>query len=398
MTSIQANKQKAEAALQDVEKVTKAVLAEPSNALVTLQEADAPASDQIKKRMAELDMSDTQSIISFGSNAQTELQQISQSMLAGVRNKDVGPAGDSLRGIVSTIRGFSVSELDVRRKQSWWERLLGRAAPMAKFVARFEDVQGQIDKITDDLLAHEHVLLKDIESLDLLYEKTLNFYDELALYIVAGEEKLAELDTKTIPAKEAEVSAASEEDGVMKAQELRDMRSARDDLERRVHDLKLTRQVTMQSLPSIRLVQENDKSLVTKINSTLVNTVPLWETQLAQAVTIQRSAEAAGAVRDANDLTNELLTSNAENLRSANKVIRQEMDRGVFDIEAVKKANADLIGTIQESLEIADEGKRKRAEAETELQTMEAELKATLAAATAKRTGLGDAAGTSVPK
>ena len=398
MTSIQANKQKAEAALQDVEKVTKAVLAEPSNALVTLQEADAPASEQIKKRMAELDMSDTQSIISFGSNAQTELQQISQSMLAGVRNKDVGPAGDSLRGIVSTIRGFSVSELDVRRKQSWWERLLGRAAPMAKFVARFEDVQGQIDKITDDLLAHEHVLLKDIESLDVLYEKTLNFYDELALYIAAGEEKLAELDTKTIPAKEAEVSASSEEDGVMKAQELRDMRSARDDLERRVHDLKLTRQVTMQSLPSIRLVQENDKSLVTKINSTLVNTVPLWETQLAQAVTIQRSAEAAGAVRDANDLTNELLTSNAENLRSANKVIRQEMERGVFDIEAVKKANADLIGTIQESLEIADEGKRKRAEAETELQTMEAELKATLAAATAKRTGLGDAAGTSVPK
>ena len=275
MTSIQANKQKAEAALQDVEKVTKAVLAEPSNALVTLQEADASASEQIKKRMAELDMSDTQSIISFGSNAQTELQQISQSMLAGVRNKDVGPAGDSLRGIVSTIRGFSVSELDVRRKQSWWERLLGRAAPMAKFVARFEDVQGQIDKITDDLLAHEHVLLKDIESLDVLYEKTLNFYDELALYIAAGEEKLAELDTKTIPAKEAEVSAASEEDGVMKAQELRDMRSARDDLERRVHDLKLTRQVTMQSLPSIRLVQENDKSLVTKINSTLVNTVPL---------------------------------------------------------------------------------------------------------------------------
>ena len=402
MTSIQANKQKAEAALQDVEKVTKAVLAEPSNALVTLQDADAPASEQIKKRMAELDMSDTQSIISFGSNAQTELQQISQSMLAGVRNKDVGPAGDSLRGIVSTIRGFSVSELDVRRKQSWWERLLGRAAPMAKFVARFEDVQGQIDKITDDLLAHEHVLLKDIESLDVLYEKTLNFYDELALYIAAGEEKLAELDTKTIPAKEAEVSASSEEDGVMKAQELRDMRSARDDLERRVHDLKLTRQVTMQSLPSIRLVQENDKSLVTKINSTLVNTVPLWETQLAQAVTIQRSAEAAGAVRDANDLTNELLTSNAENLRSANKVIRQEMERGVFDIEAVKNANADLIGTIQESLEIADEGKRKRAEAETEteteLQTMEAELKATLAAATAKRTGLGDAAGTSVPK
>ena len=121
----------------------------------------------------------------------------------------------------------------------------------------------------------------------------------------------------------------------------RDAQTARDDLERRVHDLKLTRQVTMQSLPSIRLVQENDKSLVTKINSTLVNTVPLWETQLAQAVTIQRSAEAAEAVREANDLTNELLTANAENLRSANKMISEEMERGVFEIEAVKKANAD---------------------------------------------------------
>ena len=141
----------------------------------------------------------------------------------------------------------------------------------------------------------------------------------------------------------------------------------------------------MQSLPSIRLVQENDKSLVTKINSTLVNTVPLWETQLAQAVTIQRSVEAAAAVRDANDLTNELLTSNAQNLRESNKVIRTEMERGVFDIEAVKQANADLIGTIQESLQIADEGKARRASAEKDLQEMEANLRDTLASAKAAK-------------
>ena len=169
----------------------------------------------------------------------------------------------------------------------------------------------------------------------------------------------------------------------MKAQELRDLRAARDDLERRVHDLKLTRQVTMQSLPSIRLVQENDKSLVTKINSTLVNTVPLWETQLAQAVTIQRSREAAEAVREAGDLTNELLTANAKNLRQANEVVRTEMERGVFDIEAVKTANAELIATIEDSLRIADEGKRKRAEAETELVALEAKLRDTLASARA---------------
>jgi uncharacterized protein YaaN involved in tellurite resistance len=393
-------RQKAKAVLKDVEAVSRAILPVPSeaNAIVPLEKADAPQSAEITRRMAEIDMGDTQSIVSFGSAAQAELQVISQSMLQGVRNKDVGPAGDSLRGIVTTIRGFSVSELDVRRERSWWEKLLGRAAPFAKFTAKFEQVQGQIDKITDDLLSHEHTLLKDIKSLDLLYEKTLAFYDELALYIAAGEAKLKDLDDKDIPAKEAAVQAAPENDQVMKAQELRDLRAARDDLERRVHDLKLTRQVTMQSLPSIRLVQENDKSLVTKINSTLVNTVPLWETQLAQAVTIQRSAEAAAAVRDANDLTNELLTANAKNLRESNKMIRQEMERGVFDIEAVKKANADLIGTIEESLAIADEGKAKRARAEEELKKMEAELRDTLASAKARKTGVGENAGSAVPK
>ncbi|MEH6832805.1 toxic anion resistance protein [Sulfitobacter sp.] len=396
----EAIREKAAQSLALVEEVTAVVLPEPAdaNAVITLEQADAPQSAEIRSRMDELDMGDTQSIISFGSAAQAELQEISQAMLQDVRNKDVGPAGDSLRGIVTTIRGFSVSELDVRRDRSWWEKLIGRAAPFAKFTAKFEKVQSQIDKITDNLLSHEHTLLKDIKSLDMLYEKTLQFYDELALYIAAGEAKVAELDATVIPAKEAEVQAAAENDQVMVAQELRDLRSARDDLERRVHDLKLTRQVTMQSLPSIRLVQENDKSLVTKINSTLVNTVPLWETQLAQAVTIQRSFEAAKAVREANDLTNELLTSNAKNLRSSNKIIREEMERGVFDIEAVKAANADLIGTIEESLQIADAGKAKRAAAEVDLKEMEAKLRDTLASAKAKKTGLGETAGGAVPR
>ena len=381
-------------ALAEIEKVTAMVLPEPGTAIVALEAAPAPQADAIRKRMAELDMANTQSIISFGSAAQAELQVISQEMLAGVKNKDAGPAGDSLRDIVSTIRGFSVSELDVRRKASWWERLLGRAAPFAKFVARFETVQGQIDKITNSLLTHEHTLLKDIKSLDMLYSKTLNFYDELALYIAAGEAKIKDIDAKDIPAKEAAVAAAPENDQVKVAQELRDLRSSRDDLDRRVHDLKLTRQVTMQSLPSIRLVQENDKSLVTKINSTLVNTVPLWETQLAQAVTIQRSREAAESIRAANDLTNELLTANAENLQVANKTVRTEMERGVFDIDAVKKANATLIATINESLAIADEGRTKRAAAEVDLKKMEADLRDTLASAKARKDGVGTNAGT----
>ncbi|MBP8930762.1 MAG: toxic anion resistance protein [Paracoccus sp.] len=374
----------AEAALDEIKTVTAMVLPEPPAAAPTLTGAEPAVAEEIRRRIAELDIRDSGSIVHFGARAQNELQEISQAMLADVKNKDVGPAGESLRDIVTTIRGFSVSELDVRRERSWWEKLLGRTAPFAKFVANYEKVQSQIDRISSDLDGHQHRLLKDIKSLDVLYERTLNFYDELALYIAAGEEKLAQIDRDEIPAKAEAVEAAAENDKVMAAQELRDLRSARDDLERRVHDLKLTRQVTMQSLPSIRLVQENDKSLVTKINSTLVNTVPLWETQLAQAVTIQRSAEAARAVKDANDLTNDLLTANAKNLRQANSQIRTQIERGVFDIEAVRTANAELISTIEDSLRIADEGRTRRAAAEEDLKVMETELRKSLSSASAR--------------
>jgi len=379
-------KASAEAAMDEIRSVTSVVFPDPPPQTPLLSEAAGPMAEEIRKRIAEIDIKDTASIVHFGARAQNELQEISQAMLADVRNKDVGPAGESLRDIVTTIRGFSVSELDVRRERSWWERLTGRAAPFAKFVANYEEVQSQIDRISSELDSHQHRLLKDIRSLDLLYDRTLAFYDELALYIAAGDEKLVQLAAEDIPAKEKTIEAAAEDDKVMAAQELRDLRAARDDLERRVHDLKLTRQVTMQSLPSIRLVQENDKSLITKINSTLVNTVPLWETQLAQAVTIQRSAEAARAVKEANDLTNDLLTANAKNLRQANATIRSQVERGVFDIESVRSANAELIATIEDSLRIADEGKARRAAAEEELTAMEGQLRQTLASASATQT------------
>lgn len=328
----------------------------------------------VATRMAELELGNAHSIIHFGASAQAGLQAISQEMLGDVRNKDVGKAGDTLRDMVTSLRGFSTSELDPNRPPSWWEKLLGKAKPAAAFVARYEQVRDQIDRITHELLQHETVLLKDIKSLDKLYERTLAFYRELALYIKAGEEKLRELDEKTIP-QFAEQAGAGTSDNLLAAQKLRDLRSQRDDLERRVHDLKLTRQVTMQSLPSIRLVQENDKALVNRINSALVNTVPLWETQLAQAVTIQRSQEAANTIRSVNDLTNELLTRNAENLRTANRTVREQNERGVFDMEAIKQANSNLIATIEESLQIADEGRHKRAQAEQELQEMEGVLR-----------------------
>ena len=375
-------RRRAEDAQKAIDEVTSVVLPEPASDEFRLNEADAGTAQAIRQRMDEIDLKDSGSIVRFGTRAQSGLQEISQKMLADVRSKDVGPAGESLREIVTTIRGFSTSELDLRRDRSWWERLLGRSAPFAKFVANYEKVQTQIDRVTGDLEGHEQRLLKDIKSLDILYERTLNFYDELALYISAGEEKLCELDEENIPARATELDAAADPDQVMEAQGLRDLRALRDDLERRVHDLRLTRQVTMQSLPSIRLVQENDKALVTRINSTLVNTVPLWETQLAQGVTIQRSAEAARAVREATDLTNQLLTRNAENLRQANTAIRTETERGVFDIEAVRTANAELIATIEDSLRIADEGRARRAAAEGELTKMEDDLRDALASAT----------------
>lgn len=364
-----------------IDTLTATPLPAPAPEVVPLSAALGPQAQAITQRLGELDMANTQTIIAFGAAAQSDLRAISQEMLSGVKAKDLGPAGQSLAEIVSTIRGFSGSELNANRRRSWWERLTGAAAPLAQFIARYEQVQLQIDKITENLLSHETVLLKDIKALDLLYTKTLSFYDELALYIAAGQAKLHVLDTTDLPALEAAVTTAP--DPVKAAQSLRDMRMARDDLERRVYDLQLTRTVTMQALPSIRLVQENDKSLVGKINATLINTVPLWETRLAQALTIQRSREAADAVRAANDLTNDLLTQNAQSLGEANKVVRTEMERGVFDIAAVKAANDTLIATIQDSLAIADAGKAKRAEAADELAKMEAALKDTLAAAKA---------------
>ncbi|MEM7669732.1 MAG: toxic anion resistance protein, partial [Pseudomonadota bacterium] len=330
MTDIQ---QKAVAVAQQAE-AELAPLPEAKGELVPVTVEAAAEDAEITKRMAELDMSSTQSIIKFGSGAQHKLTALSDQMLEGVRNKDVGPAGDSLREMVTTIRGFDTSELDPNAKRSWWEKLFAKATPIADFVARYEGVQGQIDMITDNLLGHETVLLKDVKFLDRLYEETLTFYDEIGLYIGAGEGVLDRLDRQDIPAKEADVQAAPEEDGVMKAQELRDLRAARDELERRVHDMKLTRQVTMQSLPSIRLVQENDKSLINKINSVLTNTVPLWKNQLAQGIAIFHSKEAAGDIKAATDLTNDLLKSNAETLQQANREVRTQMERGIFDIEA----------------------------------------------------------------
>ena len=345
--------------------------------------APAPAQDQqqVAALAAQLDLRDSNSIIFFGGKAQEQLTTISDKMLEGVRNKDTGPAGSALNEMVAVLRGFNLDELDPNKKPGFFAKLFGAAKPLVKIVQQYETVRNQIDDISDALERHKTQLLTDIAGLDRLYTANLDYFHTLELYIAAGEAKLQKVDTEELPALEREVTTSED---MVKAQTLRDLRSSRDDLERRVHDLKLTRQVTMQSLPSIRLVQENDKGLITKINSTLVNTVPLWRQQLAQAITIYRSGEAAKTVKAATDLTNQLLEANADNLRQANAQTRAEIERGVFDIETVKKANQTLIATIEDSLRIADEGRRRRQEAAVQLEACETELRQALASAQAR--------------
>ena len=365
----------------EIENVEQIAAAVPRRDIVAL--ADAPPAEQaeIKGLLAELDLTDSSSIMHFGAKAQQQLTLVSDQMLEGVRGKDTGAAGESLNQMVGTLRGFDVEALDPNAKPGFFARLFGNAGkPIVKFLQEYEEVRDHIDRITLDLERHKTRLLTDVTSLDRLYDANLSYFRELEHYIAAGEAKLADLDRETIPALARKVESESD---MVQAQNLRDLRGARDDLERRVHDLRLTRQVAMQALPSIRLVQENDKGLINKINSTLVNTVPLWRQQLAQAVTIYRSGRAAETVRAATDLTTDLLRANAENLKQANAEARRQIERGVFDIETVKQANQALIETIEESLRIADEGKRARAAASQELQQMESDLRKTLAAASA---------------
>jgi uncharacterized protein YaaN involved in tellurite resistance len=334
----------------------------------------------LQDALAQLDINDRKSIIYFGSTAQEKLDEISNRMIEGVQNKDIGGAGAVLTEMVMTIRGFDMEALDPNQKQSWWKKFTGSPKPIAKFLQEYEDIRDQIDVITNNLEKHKSQLMRDIVSLDKLYDANLDYFRDLEIFITAGETKLEELVEKIIP----EFEAKTNDNEMMSIQELKEIRGFNDELERRVHDLRLSRQVTMQSLPSIRLIQENDKSLISKITSTMVNTVPLWRNQLAQTVTIFRSHDTAKALRDAGDLTNELLERNAQGLRDANYEIRTQMERGIFDMKSIVKANETFIATLDDSLKIAQEGKAMRASALIELERTEKELKEALMATKAK--------------
>ncbi len=371
---------------KELKSETKKVFEEVGDALgkdlIIYEEASEKDKTKIDVLAKEIKDDDPRSVIFFGSKAQEQINAVSDSMLEGVRNKDLGKSGDALNNLVTAIKGFDVDALNPNVKQGFFAKLFGFASPAVKFLGKYEEVRSQVDRITDDLEKHKAQLLTDITALERLYDVNFDYFNELELYIAAGVKKLKEFDEIIIPKLQEEAKNSGK---MAKSLNLQDVITTRNDLERRVHDLRLTRQVAMQALPSIRMVQENDKNLVSKINSTLVNTVPLWKNQLAQTITIYRSSQAAKSVKKASDLTNELLEENAKNLKEANKEIRREVERGVYDIETIKKANQTLIEAINESIEIAEQGKIARAKAEGELQLLEDQLKKSLLQAAEKK-------------
>ena len=342
---------------------------------------DAPMvrTEEIQRLAAALDLADPGTILRFGQEAQNRAAAAADAMIEGARNREAGEAGQTLGALLSTLRGFDVRQLT--EKPGFLARLFNKAGvETAEVLSRYETIRGQIEGIGDKLDTHRTRLLEDVEKLERLYGATLDWFHALADHIGAGEAVLARTDTETIPAAVRVAEAGTD---MVAAQKLRDLRGARDELERRVHDLRLTRQVAMQALPSIRLIQENDKALAAKIQSVVANTVPLWRQQLAQALAIQRMRDASGTLKAATDMTNELLTANAERLRQGNVEARTQLERGVFDIEAVQRANQTLVATIEDSIRIAEEARAQRAAAATALEGAEAEIRRALTSARA---------------
>lgn len=363
--------------LPDVNQSSSVALDTEDGSSEKLKALPAEGQERVNQLMQEIKIGNSESVIHFGSVAQTEMSTVSDDMLQGVRNKDAGAASGLLNNMVTTIRGLDLSDVKDGKKPGFFKRLFGAIEPITKFIQQYETVEAQITAVETKLEDHIWQLSQDIVKLDKLYNASLDYFRDLEYYILAGEVRIEQFDQEDIPAAR---KIAEESDDIIKAQELRDIQTTRDDLERKVHDLRLTRQVVMQMLSSMRITQENDKSLINKMQSSIVNTVNMWKTQIATAITQYRARSAAETNKEVTDLNNELLVANQEALKAGNAEIKREIERGIFDIEAVEKANNTLIETIQESISIVEEGRKARADAETRLQQTEADLKGALRA------------------
>lgn len=331
---------------------------------------------QVEEFSKQIDLHNSTAILQYGAGTQKKMADFSGDALESVHTKDLGEVGDMLSGVVAELRDFDAEEekgiLGFFKKSS--NKLEG-------LKAKYSKAETNVNKICETLEGHQVLLLKDISMLDKMYELNLTYFKELSMYILAGKKKLQETREGELAqlVEKARVSNLPED-----AQAARDVQALCDRFEKKLHDLELTRMVSIQTAPQIRLVQSSDTMMVEKIQSTIVNTIPLWKSQMVLALGVSHAEQAAKAQREVSDMTNELLKKNAEILKTASIESAKESERGIVDMETLKNTNANLIATLDEVMKIQAEGREKRRTAEIEMKQMEEELKGKLLEISAK--------------
>lgn len=334
--------------------------------------------DSIKNQ---IDLRNSQMSSVYGTNAQKGVARFSEEILSEVRSKDVGEVGELMSDLL-----VKVNDIDVQNfgEKSLIDKIFGGPKKQVeKYLARYQNMETQIDKISAQLETARMSLLKDIGIFDKLYEENIEYFKELERYIIAGEEAVGEMRSETLPALYKEAEENSEP---MAMQVVRDFEENVNRFEKRVFDLKTSKAVAMQTAPQIKLIQNNDMLLVDKITDSINNTIPLWKSQVVIALGLNRQQEIVKMQREVSDTTNELLKRNAQNLRNSTVDIQKEAQRSTIDVETIKEVNANLIATIKESMEIQEDAKRQRAEAEKELVNVQNELRDELAKTLAPQT------------
>ena len=316
---------------------------------------------------AKIDIENTNQILQYGAGTQKKMADFSDTALENVKTQDLGEIGELISNVVGELKDF-----DVQEEGKFFGFFRKQTSKMENLKNKYDKAQANVEKITDSLQQHQVRLMKDSAMLDKMYEQNLNYFKELTMYILAGKKKLEE----TRNGKLAEMKNKAALSGLPEdAQAARDLDEKCSRFEKKLHDLELTRTIAMQTAPQIRLIQNNDTVMVEKIQTTIVNTIPLWKSQMVLALGIAHSAEAAQAQRQVTDITNELLRKNAETLHMATVETAKESERGVVDLETLQKTNADLIQTLDDVMRIQMEGRQKRQAAEMEMHRMEEELK-----------------------
>ncbi len=336
---------------------------------------DSMLSEEQKQMVSEfaekIDLHNSNAILQYGAGTQKKMADFSEKALENVKTKDMGEIGDMIADLVVELKSFDVED----EEKGFGAFFKKRANKMTALKAKYDKTEVNVNKITTVLEARQIQLIKDTQMLDRMYEMNLNYFKELSMYILAGKKKLQiARDTELVQLREKAQSSGLPED----AQAAKDYEGLIDRFEKKLHDLELTRAIALQTAPQIRLVQGSDTVMAEKIQSTLVNTIPLWKSQMVIALGVEHSTQAAEAQRAVTDMTNELLKKNADRLKTATIESAKESERGIVDIETLKHTNESLISTLDEVMKIQTEGRAKRAAAEGELQTMENELKAKL--------------------